>query len=101
VGASHEVTVHYFGVMREITRAPQSTVVIEADRVTVRTICRELCRRYGDRMRFELYRSGSTLSLYVRVLIDGKEIGHQGGLDTEVPEGRRIEILSFTAFSGG
>lgn len=92
---------YYFGLIREVTRQPWTTVgAPDGAALTVRGICDELCRRYGEPMRFELFR-GSVLSLYVRVHVDGRDITALDGLETEVGAGSRVDILSFAAFSGG
>lgn len=84
-----------FANFREIIGKREIEVDLKSNS-SVCTLLEELCRRYDLRTRlFE----GSALQKYVKVLVNGEDIGFLKGLETELKNGDEVAI--FPPVAGG
>jgi molybdopterin synthase sulfur carrier subunit len=87
------ITVKLFGNLRDYTA--DSTIEVPGD--TVRAVLLWLCESNNDL--YQAIFSGDALQPHVRVMIDGRDIELNAGLDTPVSESQKIAV--FPPIAGG
>jgi sulfur-carrier protein len=91
----------YFGLIRNVVGIAGETVTLP-ERTSVRGLLNILSQKYGERFRDVLFTSEGTLPANAIILLDGKNILHGNGLDTEIPPAGSAHILvTMTAIGGG
>lgn len=95
------IQVRYFGLVRNVVKAPEETVSVPVG-VTVREIIELLCRSHGEALRDALFTAEGTLGSSVMVLLDGTNVLSRQGLDTRIGGEQSMHVLvTTTAMAGG
>lgn len=95
------IQVLYFGLVRNVVKEQEETVTLPTG-ATVRDLVDILCKKHGDPLRDALFTVEGTLIANAILLLDGTNILHTKGLDTEIDSQRSLHVLlTTTAMSGG
>jgi molybdopterin converting factor small subunit len=95
------IQVLYFGLVRNVVKEGEETVMLPPG-ATVRDLVDILCNKHGDPLRDALFTVEGTLIANAILLLDGDNILHANGLDTEIDSQRSLHVLlTTTAMSGG
>lgn len=70
---------------------------IETNGKTVQDFLSALTEKYGDRISKIIYPKGSQISDLIYILVNGRNIRHINGLQTEIKDGDVISVFPVTA----
>lgn len=87
-----KIEVKFFTSLREITcKKVEEVQLLSA--ITVEELLTQLSKKYGKEFREYLYNEKGKVHRYLSILVNGKSINVQRGLDTALKEGDIVAIL--------
>jgi len=95
------VRVLYFGLVRNVVKEAEEEISLPAGS-TVSDLVEILCQKHGEALRDALFTVEGTPTANTILLLDGTNIQHARGLDTEIGDDQSLHILlTTTALAGG
>lgn len=89
------VTLRTFGHIGTTIGATELKVDVAGD--TVKNLLDTLVKKVGDRLHKILYPKGDQLSELLYILVNGRNIRHINGLETELKDGDVVSLFPITA----
>lgn len=90
------VSIRFSSALNNITKTRATTLDLGA--TTVRVLFDKLIKEFGDEFEKRLFENGE-IRRFVNVYINGEDIRHLSGLDSEIKDSDEVSILP--AVSGG
>jgi len=87
-----EITVHYFTVLRELTKKRHEKIKIKEDS-TVESMLAVLAEKYGERFKQHVSPSKGKKGLQLVLLLNNQDITQLGGLKTTLHNGDKVSLI--------